>query len=434
MDDRRMRRTSLGAIALALMCVTIARGQSPSESPRVARLVKQLGAGDFAARRDADRELLKLGPDSNKQLQEALQATDPEVRLRAQNLLERIAVVRLWEPTAVALDVNEQAVSTLFAGCAAQTGNHIFMGDPYGDFKNLPVTVCWGEKPYWQAIDELAHSTGNHVRIHYDNRTPGVVIAGGANGAFPTAYSGPFRAQLTNARHAFMEELDYERQSSEVTHSFQLNLQMLWEDRFRLAAYISQPEIVEARTDTGISLGATMPVSENWNVASADTRQISTSLRLNPPPASARTLSVLRLRWGILALGEMAFVELEQLSAKTQVHRDGLTLEIVTFDRQPTGRVDLTLVASRDIAVPDPVEILFQENEVELIDSLGRPLKIQSQSHTLCDHGVEIRLVFVPDLPDSTPAKLRFSYPKLRSKRDLEIIFRDVPLPIAKPE
>ena len=36
--------------------------------------------------------------------------------------------------------------------------------------------------------------------------------------------------------------------------------------------------------------------------------------------------------------------------------------------------------------------------------------------------------------PESRPHKLRLVYPRLRSQRDVEIVFRHVPLPAALPE
>lgn len=433
MDDSRRFVAALTLVVTLIGSIDSLLAQT-DESPRVARLVKTLGSDEFAARRAADLELLKLGPESRRQLEDAARSADPEIRLRALNLLERISVVRLWEPGKISLQATDDKVDRLLAMCAEQTGNHVFVGDPYSEFINGPVTVQLQEKPYWQALDELASLTGNHVRPHYDSRMAGVVIATGAAGKYPTAYAGPVRAQITSARRVFIEEFDYEQPSSEVTHTFQLNLQMMWEDRFRLAAYGAQPEVVEAITDTGVAVGGPPATSSGWNIASSSTRQVSANLRLNPPPVSARKLSVLRLKWSLVALGEMAIADIESPAMNSESHHDGLTLKVLAFERQPTGRVELTLVASRNLAVPDPPDILFQENVIELLDSQGKAFRQQSQNHSLTERGVEFRLAFLGENAGATPAKLRFTYPKLRSRRDLEIVFRDVPLPVQHPE
>jgi len=259
-------------------CAPLVWAQPPEDPPRVARLVKTLGNDNYQARRAADLELLELGDEGRRQLEEAAQSPDLEVRLRALNLLERIAVTQLWEPTMVTLSAKEAKLTDILAQSGQQTGNHIFVGDPYGEFTNKPVTYRAEKKPYWQVLDDLARLTGNRVRTHYDTRMPGVVFASGNAAKYPTAYAGPLRVQVTSARRTFSEDLDYEQIASDVSHSFQLNVQMLWEDRFRLVAYNSQPEIVEAKTDTGVAVVAPSSSFGGWNVVSPGTRQISASI------------------------------------------------------------------------------------------------------------------------------------------------------------
>jgi hypothetical protein len=415
-------------------CASLAWAQTTEVQPRIARLVKTLGHDSYQARRAADLELLQLGDEGLRQLNQAAQSPDLEVRLRALNLLERIAVMRLWEPTTISLSAREAKLTEILAQCGQQTGNHIFVGEPYGEFTNKPVTYHAGRKPYWHVLDDLARLTDNRVRVHFDTRMPGVVLISGDAGKFPTAYAGPIRAQITSARRAFTEDLDYDQAASEVSHSFQLNVQMLWEDRFRLVAYGCLPEVIEARTDTGVNVAAPHSSFGGWNVASPGTRQVSSELKLNPPPANATRFSVLRLKWSLIALGDLAIAELDHPSSGAALHADGLTAKVVTFDRQTPGRVELTLLISRDLAVPDPPEIMFQENGIELLDSQLRAFQLQSQQHSMTDRGVEFKLAFLADNPTAAPARLRIAYPKLRSRRDLEIVFRDVPLPSQKPK
>jgi hypothetical protein len=432
MEDSRLIRAALVAIALFTWLDGLS-AQTASDEPRVARLVKTLGADDFAARRAADLELLKLGQEGRRQLEAAAQSADPEIRLRALNLLERMAVVRLWEPSRVTLQRNDH-VSNLFASIASQSNNHVFAGASHSDYNNLAVDIQQVDVPYWQAVDTLARQSDNHIRLHYDSRLSGIVVAAGAAGKFPTAYAGPVRAQVTSARRTFVEDFDHEADDSEVTHTFQLNLQMLWEDRFRLAAYCTEPEVVEVKTDTGAFLGAPQSSADAWNVASPSTRQVSASLKLNPPPTAATELSVLRLKWNLVALGDMAIAEIANPAANSELHQDGFYLKILAYNRQTNGRIEIRLLIAREIAAADPPEIQFQENTIELLAADAEPLKCQSQTHTLTNAGVEFNLAFNADRSQSTPEKLRVTYPKFRSRRNLEIIFTDVPLPAKRPE
>ncbi len=105
-------------LALAVfLSPAAARGQTPPdaappEAPvRVARLIKDLGNDDFAVRRSATQRLARLGPDSRPQLEAALDDADPEVRLRAAQLLEKLQLDELWAPGAVTLHTTDLRAS-----------------------------------------------------------------------------------------------------------------------------------------------------------------------------------------------------------------------------------------------------------------------------------------------------------------------------------
>jgi hypothetical protein len=434
MDRLRVVGLLLAAILVGTLNTRLAFAQTDATEPRVARLVRNLGADDYGTRRAADLELLSLGAESLEQLRKAAKSSDLEVRLRAENILQRIAVARLWEPATVTLKADDESLGKLLSQCAQQTGNRVCVGDPYGEFVNQRTTVAYDRVPYWQVLDELARSSGNLVRPHYDTRLSGVVMVKGKPPQYPTAYAGPVRAQITSAKRVFSENLDYEALASDVGHTFQLNVQMTWEDRVQLAAYATQPEVVSARTDSGEELAIPQNVFDGWNVMSNNTRLLSASLKLNPPAEQATKLATLRLRWPLVALGEMDTVEIDEPVAKSSVELDGIAVKVASFSRQPTGRVELSLIVARNLPIPNPPDVLFQENVIELLDAQGRALRQQNQFHSLGERGVEFRLSYVADSADQTPAKLRVSYPKIRSRRDLEIVFTDVPLPVARPE
>lgn len=434
MDRLRVVGPLLTTMLVVSLYACLVSAQQNDAAPRVARLVRELGADDYGTRRAADLELLSLGAESLEQLRLAAKSTDLEVRLRAENILQRIAVARLWEPATITLKADAESLGKLLAQCAQQTGNHVCAGDPYGEFLNERTTVAYDRVPFWQVLDELAKSSGNLVRPHYDTRLPGVVMVKGKSPEYPTAYAGPVRAQITSAKRVFSENLDYETLASDVDHTFQLNLQMTWEDRVQLAAYATQPEVVSAKTDSGEELAIPQNAFDGWNVMSNNTRQLSASLKLTPPAAQATKLANLRLRWPLVALGEMETVEIDELAANKSVELDGIAVKVVALSRQPTGRVEMSLIVARNLPIPNPPDVLFQENLIELLDAQGRTLRQQNQFHSLGERGVEFRLSYVADSADQIPTKLRVTYPKIRSRRDLEIVFNDVPLPVARPE
>jgi hypothetical protein len=209
---------------------------------------------------------------------------------------------------------------------------------------------------------------------------------------------------------------------------------MMWEDRFRLVAYRSQPELVEALTDKKVPLSATQPAGSGWNVANQGMQQLSMELRLHPPTTQARMLETLKLRWGLIAVGDMATLEVTDFTSAKPHCQDDLELSIENMQESPGARYEMTLVAHRDLVIPEPQEILFQENDIELLDVNGRPFRKQGQTNSVTDRGARVRLSFSGESPDSKPKTLRFSYPRIRARHDLEIVFRNVPLPVGKPE
>jgi hypothetical protein len=431
---RRVGMPSLAAAALAVVAaVTWAETPEPGEI-RVARLVRDLGAADYSKRQAADDQLAKLGHQSRSQLEQALEHSDAEVRLRARRLLERLKLDELWAGSRVRLTTHGEPASKILLGLAAQTGNHIYIGDPYGNFAEKKLDATGASMGYWEAVDWICGESGNRVRPHYDMHTPGIVISAGAPGNYPRAYAGPLRAQITSARRVFIEELSYEDQKAELTHSFQINLQFTWEDRFRIVGYASQPQLVEAVTDERLAVSAAQPSGGGWNATTRGLRQVAASLKLNPVPITAKTLDVFKIKWGLIAVGEPAVFEIAQPEPGRQYAQDDVDVRVESIEKQPAAKYLVSLNVARDLAMPEPQEVIFQEYEAELLDGEGRPFRLQSCSPSLDARGVQLKLAFGGESPDSQPKSLKLHYPRVRARRDVELLFRNVPLPTSKPE
>jgi hypothetical protein len=429
-----MRWVLAAAVVGSTFSGAVTRGAEPNPPPQVASLVRDLGSTDFAARQAADEHLARLGGQVRNELELALNAEDVEVRLRAERLLNRIKAAELWSPSIVDVRLLDAPAVKGFETLAEQSQNPLTLSDPRAAASNALVSLPTGPTEFWRTVDELCRRSGNHVRPNFDSQSPGLVVAAGPPGEFPTAYSGPLRAQITSARRMFTEELDYEASNSAVTHTFQLNLRIMWEDRFRLIAHAGQPVAVEALGDAGKPLGMTPSSGANWNVITPGMRQITANLRLTPPARAAKKLTTLRLRWGLVAVGEFETAELTPVVAKQRLQRSDLLATIESLERQASGRCEISLLIARELALPEPQEILLEENQVSLWDQRGRRYRLLSQSNSLSDRGAMLKLSFSGESADCEPTSLKISYPKLRSRRDLEIVFRDVPLPAAQPE
>ena len=410
------------------------QAQETDEQVRIARLIRNLGDPAYQVRSAASEELDRLGQRTLEQLQAALHHDDPEIRLRARHLIDKLKVAAIWHPSQIQCDARQASASAVLQDISRQTGNRVLVGDPYGKFRDTAVALNYSQGFFWQVMDDLCRQTGNRVRPHYDTRNPGLVVVAGTLAKYPVAYAGPIRAEITSARRVFIEELDYEQHRSDVTHTFQLNMQLMWEDRFRLVAYRSQPELVEAVSNAGDPLAPTQPPANAWNVAGNGSRQVTLNLRLAPPKSTARELQRLVLTWGLIAVGDMATIEIDDLTSTEPRLQDNVELRLESVEKKQGARYEVTLLVNRDLVVPEPQDIVFLENDVELLDEQGRSFRAQGQTNNLSAEGARLRITFTGETSDSTPQRLVFRYPRIRSQKDLEIVFHDVPLPVAHPE
>lgn len=407
---------------------------SPAPAFVASRLVRDLGADDYRLRNAADAQLAKFGAAARPELEQALHDENPEIRLRAKELLRRMAVDRLWRASTFQYRGTGAPASAALTALAAQTGNHVLLGDQYGSFDDKPLEYVAENAEFWRTIDEVCRRTNNKLRPHYDAREPGLVLTSGEPGAYPVAYAGPVRAQILSARRAFSEEIDYETVRSDTSHTFQLNLQMMWEDRFRLTAYRSQPELVAAKTDAGAEIASTQPQTTGWNVAGGGTRQLTMNLRLHPPSTAATKLDTLTLKWGLIAVGDMAELCIDDLAVRSPVYQDDVELRLENVEQGPGQRCEVTLGVVRDLVLTDPLEAFFQECDVDLVDQAGTPYRKQGQTNSHDDDCARMKVTFVGESSESQPKRLVFRYPRIRDQRDLVITFRDVPLPNGRPE
>ncbi len=172
----------------------------------------------------------------------------------------------------------------------------------------------------------------------------------------------------------------------------------------------------------------------SWVVATPGTRQLSAKLNLSPPPVSAKQLDRLELRWGLTAVGDMATLNVADVSEKIVHRQDDVELTVESIEPREGNRFDITLILERELPQPDPQDIVFQEYQPELFDSSGKPMRLQGQANSLTDRGAQIRYTFFAESDGSQPKSLRLTYPRIRSQREVEIVFHNVPLPTARPD
>ena len=401
------------------------------EAVQVARWVERLGAESFQQRNEAAEELQKLGPVGRQQLELAASAADPEIRLRAEQLLRQLRLADIWQPSRVQGKWQNGLMKNINRTVAAQSGTPLQWGDAAGDFREGRVSLEL-DGTFWQCIDRLTVQGGNIVRPHYDAQLPGLVVVSSTSQLPPTAYSGPLRGQVLSVRRTFNEELDLTSNQNDVTHNLQMQLQLMWEDRLHLASYRSQPKLVEAVTDSGERLSLSQPASQLWQPVDRGLRLVKTNLRFSPPRQPCTRLNRLQLAWDLIAVGEFQHLNLTDLTPDRTHRAAGLELTINQLHRQGT-LWELTITVARDLATPEPHEVLFVENRISLTDSTQRPFHYRDQTAYLTDSGTRLSIRFSPPDAESTPAEVQFSYPTLRAQREQNFTFENIPLPNSRP-
>lgn len=410
------------------------RSAEPNEEIRLARLVERLGDASYRERDAADAELARLGPAARDTLIAALASDDAEVRIRARNLLERLAVEDLWDGGQFNPPHEALPPQSLFEAIMAQSGNRLLLHERYAVLPTTPLELSPGRRGFWQAMDEVCGQIDCRFRGHYELLSPGLAVVSGRRGQNPIAYAGPLRAQLTSARRVFQEDFDFATAAGERQYSFLLHLDLIWEDSFHLVAHRAQPVLTKAITPTGREVASEQPTGGAWHAVTSGTHQASASLRLHPPPLDADRLDELVLAWELIAVGDPVTVDIDPRTDRETHYYDDAALAVKECRIDAKGRVELEVSVARDLPMPDPAEVLVHENMLSLVNAAGEAYRSQGQSHAVTQEGVTYKLTYLPPNSSSQPQHLRVTYPRIRSRRTLELKFANVPLPHFQPE
>ncbi len=432
MTRHRSNQVRVAALAAVLIC---AHGPSTARSQpqeRIARLVKQLGDADYRQRAEATEALEQLGGRAREPLIRVAASSEPEVALRAEALLARLRRNALWGGHAVTLPARGTPVELLKVA-ARQAGAGLSVPAAIRQSNPSPIAVSNREQDFWPAVDGICRTAGLRLSPHGDPRQRGFVLVRQVDLAYPVAYAGPIRAELTTARRSLTELLHYDTRESQIQETFQIAMQLMWEDRLRLAAYQEVPAVTRAVTDTGVELHATGNRSRQWNVVSRRSQQLSTKIQLTPPPTAAEKLTLLELGWNMVALAEMAELVVPSPAPGSRHFQDDLMLSIEEIAVQSGRRVRVAVLLRRDLLPVEPREVQIHECRLSLLDPEGKPLAEQTHTGSLRKDGIRLVATFRGG-DDDRPFTLKLRYPRMRDRREVRIVFRDVPLPHAQPQ
>ena len=212
-------------------------------------------------------------------------------------------------------------------------------------------------------------------------------------------------------------------------------MQLVWEERFGMIAYRNNPELIGAVAGGQPLPASTTPVTNNgWNMTGDGLRQTTAKISLPPPSTGAKQLDQMTLKWSLIAVGDMVSLDCDNPTAGRTAHQDDVDLRVETFEPQRDGRYEMTLSINREMTMPEPPDLVFQEYRIEMFDDKGQAFSPQQRSNLLTEGGVRCQITFSGPSLDSHPKILRLTYPRLRSQRDVKFTFHDVPLPTGRPE
>jgi hypothetical protein len=136
-----------------------------------------------------------------------------------------------------------------------------------------------------------------------------------------------------------------------------------------------------------------------------------------------------------MAVGDMGELEMAAAPSEEVYRQDDLTVVLEELTQIANTRWELVLAIGRELVVPEPEDVLYVENQVEMRDAAGRPFTMQAR-HPLgiADGTARLKFSFASPSSESPPHRVVIRYPRIRDRRAVPITFLGVPLPTAQPE
>lgn len=212
-------------------------------------LIRDLGSGSIAAREEAERRLLALGPAALPDVAAArtLAAGEAAFRLDGiQRQLERQATEQAIEASIVSFDWRDVPARRCLAEVLARTRNEIPLDDDLARAAagSTPVTERIERATFWETVDGLLDRAG--LELATGPEPPGLRIIAAAtpgHGRQPAVASGPFRISV-----ARVEPVGLATGQPEAPRGSRIVLRVAWEPRL-------EPFLVRLSTRTIVAEG-----------------------------------------------------------------------------------------------------------------------------------------------------------------------------------
>lgn len=431
------------SIALSFLLVLPATVGEASETGPT-NLVAQLGSPRYAERESAAKKLLDLGPEAIDALREARDAKDPEVRSRANALLDKIESTLVIRPTAIRLDFDDQPIRDVVKTLADRAGLPIQLVDEFHPMWNGVKVTLKNDRPLplWDALDRLRKTAELDFNVNFmvqnGNGAPrsGIQLVKAnpvAGYRQPISNSGPFRVSFGGADHTRSINFDGQNQVQNpmqvpqpvfgrrviggrlaapgmgnpndhrplITDNFSFRLQVIAEPRLMIAQS-GQLKLIEAVDDLGHSLLPTTGNNGNgvrhaayygygYNGGNATIQLVG---QLSYPERSGKTIKTLRGTVPITVTSRKRDpLVIKMADAEGKTFRAGESTVIIHKANKPNPNpgqqglyFDLTLrssAARQHVARNNNFgfqHTMNPQTQLELLDAQGRTLNWYMQS------------------------------------------------------
>jgi len=401
-----------------------ASSAQPELSEQVKQLIQQLDDRELAKREEAEKELVKLGPQVLPLLPTPNNQMPAEMRQRLARIssaLEKVESVSTIEGTKVTLS-GEMTLVEAMENISKQTGN-VMAGH---EDVSMKVKTEFQDVPFWMAIDQLldegklaTESLGGRPNTLVLNARP----EGQANRAGNAFYQGPFRVQALRivARRDLLVE---------QTNSMNVVSNISWEPRLNPISFYHPFESVEAVDDQGNAIEVGQKQG-GWN---ATVHPGMTGMDIEIPlalaPRSVSKIATLRGQFQIVIPGEAEEFVFEGNFKGKRIPRAGVTVTVE--DIRTPGELQQILLRVRFEEAEGALESHLTwvlDNEAYLLDPQGERIEIAGlESRGQRQNEVSVAYLFAHEggLKD---CKFVYKTPTSIVRQTVNYELKDLPLP-----
>ena len=135
----------------------------------------------------------------------------------------------------------------------------------------------------------------------------------------------------------------------------------------------------------------------------------------------------------------MQTIDITDMETPRVYRRDDVELVFEGVEKVSDTRYEASIVVKRAAFITELKGLAETHHEIGMIDDHKQSMSVHSRSTENSStsrrktpflvQGTRIVTSFVADKPERKPASIHFRYPKIRSLKAVDIVFRDVPLP-----